>query len=108
MLTDLSDDQFALELLQDHRAESREMLEKMAVAVETGDYQEVKDQAHGLKGSSAVFGFKEMSKLMKQVEDEARDAVDNGSDHADSLRVHLAKLEEMLDALTVDDFLDQA
>ncbi|GAA2543521.1 hypothetical protein GCM10010435_09600 [Winogradskya consettensis] len=59
-------------LLTSYVAKTPAAIDGLAEALDAGDTQQVRDQAHALKGSAANLGIQAMSTLLADLEDTAR------------------------------------
>lgn len=76
MLADADEDgDFALliELMEIYRDETKPLIQKLQVALEQGDCQQISRTAHAIAGSSSNLGLLRFSHLMKHVEYDERD-----------------------------------
>ncbi len=83
------------DLIPDFFEDVRRDIRSMAEASDKGDYETVRQLAHSIKGAGGSYGFDEVTKIAKSVEDACKDG------NPDDIRKDISRLSDYLEQVQV-------
>jgi PAS domain S-box-containing protein len=91
--------EFEKELLETFLTSSKGSLNNIIMALSTGDFETIRQEAHSIKGSARSLGFEEIGELAKDIEYAARDRNSefNYLEHVEKISEYIKLVEKLFE-----------